>query len=98
MPICDSGEPNYWLTCLTIDPKLARKSRDQIIELCEEKLIEIRPTWKPLHLQPVFKSAHYVGKDVAEDLYTNGLCLPSGSNLSDISRDRVITVLGDALN
>ena len=98
MPIYDSGEPNYWLTCLTIDPKLARKNRDLIIKLCEEESIEIRPTWKPLHLQPVFKSAHYVGKDVSEELYTNGLCLPSGSNLSDTSRDRVIAVLGDALN
>ena len=97
MPIYSLGEPNYWLTCLTIDPDLAKRNRDQIIKLCEAELIEVRPTWKPLHLQPVFKSANYVGKNVAEDLYINGLCLPSGSNLSESSRDRVIAVLRNAL-
>lgn len=96
MPIYSEGSPNYWLTCLKIDPLQARTDRNTVLALCESKLIEVRPTWKPLHLQPVFQSARYYGGRVAEDLFDQGLCLPSGSNLSESQRDRVIELLLEA--
>ena len=54
-----------------------------------EENIESRPLWKPMHLQPVFENSPYYGKKIAEELFENGLCLPSGSNLSDEDRNRI---------
>lgn len=93
MPVYPEGSPNYWLTCLCIDPDQAVLDRDSMLALCERESIEVRPTWKPLHLQAVFKSARYFGETVAEDLFNQGLCLPSGSNLSASDRDRVISLI-----
>jgi dTDP-4-amino-4,6-dideoxygalactose transaminase len=55
----------------------------------ERKNIESRPLWKPMHLQPIFSACPYYGKDVAAQLFENGLCLPSGSNLNDADRTRI---------
>ena len=59
----------------------------------EAENIEARPLWKPLHLQPVFAACQRRGGDVAERLFERGLCLPSGSNMSDDDLDRVIAVI-----
>jgi dTDP-4-amino-4,6-dideoxygalactose transaminase len=59
----------------------------------EEKNIESRPLWKPMHLQPVFADCAYYGGTVAEDLFEKGLCLPSGSNLTNNERERIAEVL-----
>ena len=55
--------------------------------------IETRPLWKPMHLQPVFENAPYYGSKVAESLFERGLCLPSGSNLTDSDRARISNVI-----
>ncbi len=97
MPIPDPDAANYWLTCLTVDFKRSGTSRDDIISKLEEADIEARPLWKPLHLQPVFKDRDYYGSDVAENLFKNGICLPSGSSMTSEDRNRVIQVIKGCL-
>ena len=80
---------NHWLSAITIDPKIAGKTREDLRLALLEDDIESRPLWKPMHLQPVFADAPYYGGKVAEELFENGLCLPSGSNLTDEERTRI---------
>ncbi|MEN9322384.1 MAG: hypothetical protein RL699_164 [Bacteroidota bacterium] len=87
---------NHWLTAITIDPKLnGGKTSEMLRLLLEQQNIESRPLWKPMHLQPVFAHLPYYGERVAETLFDQGLCLPSGSNLSDDDRQRIENVLID---
>ena len=95
MPIADYGEPNYWLTCITIDPGLFGTDREAIRVALESHDIEARPTWKPLHLQPVFASNSMVGGAVCADIFDHGLCLPTGSALSVEDQDRVVGIITD---
>ena len=88
-------EPNYgvstrWLSCLTFDPQIAGIDREQVRLQLLAKQIETRPVWKPMHLQPVFADCECINNGVAEDLFQKGLCLPSGSNLSEADLARVI--------
>ena len=85
------GQSTRWLTCLTIDPVRAGRSREDLRQALEAAEIESRPLWKPLHLQPVFAGAETHGGAVGERLFAQGLCLPSGSGLTEEQRDRVIT-------
>ena len=81
---------NYWLTTLLIDPAASGGVTRETVRMSLEAVnIESRPLWKPMHLQPVFADARYVGGKVAETLFEQGLCLPSGSNLSAEDLDRV---------
>ena len=80
---------NHWLSAITIDSKVAGKTREDLRLALLEDDIESRPLWKPMHLQPVFADAPYYGGKVAEELFENGLCLPSGSNLTDEERTRI---------
>ena len=85
---------NCWLTTILIDPELNNGiTRETLRMAFEAENIESRPLWKPLHLQPVFKKYPYYGKAVAESLFENGLCLPSGSNLTDEDRERIADVV-----
>jgi dTDP-4-amino-4,6-dideoxygalactose transaminase len=93
MPFADYGEPNYWLTCVTIDPDKFGSDRETVRLALEEHDIEARPTWKPLHLQPVFAGEAVVGGSVSAAIFAQGLCLPSGSALSRIDQDRVIEIV-----
>lgn len=90
MPEASFGTSTRWLTCLTIDPEAFGADREQVRLTLAQKQIEARPVWKPLHLQPVFTECECIGGEVAEDLFTRGLCLPSGSNLSNEDLERVI--------
>lgn len=90
MPIHADGNPNYWLTCLTIDPVQVTASPQAIIQALAAEKIEARPLWKPLHLQPVFRGCVAYLNGVSESLYEMGLCLPSGSNMTQLDRQRVI--------
>ncbi|NLI65487.1 MAG: aminotransferase class I/II-fold pyridoxal phosphate-dependent enzyme, partial [Tissierellia bacterium] len=74
MPINDWNEPNYWLSCITLSGKVRPLD---IMEALEENNIESRPIWKPMHLQPFFEKYDYIGGDVGEKLFENGVCLPS---------------------
>jgi pyridoxal phosphate-dependent aminotransferase EpsN len=93
MPIADPDAANYWLTCLTVAPVAGGSSRDVIIAALESADVEARPLWKPLHLQPVFQDCASIGGDYAEALFTNGLCLPSGSSMNADDRAKVIAVV-----
>lgn len=74
---------NYWLTAILIDQnKINGKSSEKLRLALEQENIESRPLWKPMHLQPIFSNYPYYGKMVSQNLFENGLCLPSGSNLS----------------
>ena len=82
---------NHWLTAIIVNPdKLNGKTREDFRLALEKDNIESRPLWKPMHLQPIFAKYPYYGSNVCEKLFDNGLCLPSGSNLSDNERLRII--------
>jgi dTDP-4-amino-4,6-dideoxygalactose transaminase len=88
---------NRWLTGILIDPVQTRGITSETVRLALEKEnIEARPLWKPMHMQPVFAEAPYFGGSVAAELFANGLCLPSGSNLSPEDLSRVSTVIRKA--
>ncbi|MCI5119038.1 MAG: pyridoxal phosphate-dependent aminotransferase [Candidatus Electrothrix sp. LOE1_4_5] len=91
-------EPNFaystcWLTCLTIDPAKANTSRDAIIQELENNNIESRPTWKPMHLQPLYADCATVGGQVAEKFFQTGLCLPSGTSMNDKDLKRIVRII-----
>ena len=91
-----------WLTCLTLQGAQAHRKRNLVLQALERHSIEARPVWKPMHLQPLFADAPYFahedGGDVAAALFDAGMCLPSGSNLTDAQIDRVIVHLRRALS
>ena len=80
---------NHWLSSITIDKTKTGFSREDLRLSLWEDIIESRPLWKPMHLQPVFKNCAYYGEQIAETLFKNGLCLPSGSNLTEEDRMRI---------
>lgn len=80
---------NFWLTAIVIDPNILGKSALDLRLALEKENIESRPLWKPMHLQPIFMDYPYYGSNIAEDLFLNGLCLPSGSNLTIEEKDRI---------
>ena len=83
---------NKWLTTILLDKKILKKiDRNKIINILKKENIEARPLWKPMHLQPIFKNYPYFGRKVAENLFKNGLCLPSGSNLSNSDFKRIFS-------
>lgn len=84
---------NHWLSAITIDSRKTGFTREDLRMKFLEDNIESRPLWKPMHLQPVFENAPYYGSKVAEGLFENGLCLPSGSNLTDADRSRIKEVV-----
>jgi dTDP-4-amino-4,6-dideoxygalactose transaminase len=88
---------NFWLSAIAIDRK-AKFSREDLREFLLEDDIESRPLWKPMHMQPVFKHLPYYGGNVSEDLFERGLCLPSGSNLTDEERSRISKKINNFLN
>lgn len=93
MPEARDVVGNRWLTCVTIDPAALGATREDVRLALEAENIESRPVWKPMHLQPVFAGARIYGGTVSEQLFANGLCLPSGSNLTEPDQDRVIGVV-----
>lgn len=93
MPEADFGRCTRWLTCITVDASKAGVDREAVRRALEEDNVEARPVWKPMHLQPVFSGYDRFGGQVAEALFAEGLCLPSGSNLSPADLDRVISIV-----
>jgi dTDP-4-amino-4,6-dideoxygalactose transaminase len=81
---------NQWLTAIILKPDaLNGKTREDLRLFLEDKNIESRPLWKPMHLQPIFESFPYYGGTIAENLFDLGLCLPSGSNINEIEKSRL---------
>lgn len=93
MPICDYGKPNYWLSCLTLQPS-SKITPLTVLQALEEANIESRPIWKPMHLQPFYQSypffSHLDVGSVGEDIFNRGLCLPSDTKMTDTDVDRVV--------
>ncbi len=87
---------NHWLTVIKAENKSAFDT-DAFREHLEKYNIESRPLWKPMHLQPVFKDAPFYGNEVAESAFKNGLCLPSGSNLTEEDKNRIENAIKDFL-
>jgi dTDP-4-amino-4,6-dideoxygalactose transaminase len=93
IPEIAGGQSTRWLTCITIDPSEFGATRDDVRLALERENIEARPVWKPLHLQPVFCHCRVRGVAVAAGIFERGLCLPSGSSLSEEDRQRVVDIV-----
>lgn len=93
MPELPGYRSTRWLTALTIDPSVTGVTREDVRLMLLEHQIESRPLWKPMHMQPLYREAPYHGSGVDERLFANGLCLPSGSDMSDDQQDEVIDLL-----
>ena len=112
MPEAPYGRSNRWLTVILITPEEFGADRETVRLALDAEHIEARPVWKPMHLQPVFRSTDYadytdlrdykdkkaypcrvVGGEVAEDLFERGLCLPSGTAMTEVDLDRVVSVI-----
>ncbi len=85
---------NFWLTAVIFDPlKTGGIDREMVRLEMEKENIECRPLWKPMHMQPVFEGSRFFGEGVCTELFEKGLCLPSGSNLTDEELARIFAVL-----
>jgi len=87
------GRHTRWLTCILIEPRDFGCDRETVRRALEAQNIEARPLWKPMHLQPLYAGCEAVGGAVSAHLFEQGLCLPSGSNLSHADQDRVIEII-----
>lgn len=98
MPEPDGLRSTRWLTALAIDPEETGITRDDIRLMLLDNQIEARPLWKPMHMQPLYENAVYHGSGVDERLFANGLCLPSGSDMSVDEQDEVIGLIKKLLS
>jgi len=86
---------NHWLSCIIINPDKSKKTREELRLALENANIESRPLWKPMHLQPIFEKYSFYGSNISENLFNNGLCLPSGSNLNEEDKIRIRITFDD---
>lgn len=92
MPINDWNEPNYWLSCMTLSGNV--KPLDIMMAL-EKENIESRPIWKPMHMQPFFEKYDFFGEGVAEQIFENGICLPSDTKMSKEDLNKITTIISN---
>ena len=95
-PVADDGW-NGWLTCVLLDPEVSLPTSHEVVDQLERNDIEARPAWKPMHRQPLYADADSCLTGVADRVFDQGLCLPSGDSLTDAQFDRVVVSLKDAL-
>ncbi len=93
MPEATYGKSTRWLTVITIDPAVFPVDREAVRLALEAQDIESRPVWKPMHLQPVFKNARFFDRGVSDRVFAQGLCLPSGSQMTDADVERVVEII-----
>jgi len=93
MPEAPYGRATRWLSVLTLDRGDGSEARDKVLHGLRSEGIEARPAWKPMHLQPVFSDSRHFGGEIAEKVFETGLCLPSGTSLSDTDQDRVVATV-----
>lgn len=90
------GKSNRWLTVMLIDPETGVTPAD-IMDVLSKENIESRPVWKPMHLQPVFQRYAFFSREekgsISDDLFTSGICLPSGSNLAMDEQKKIIDII-----
>lgn len=89
---------NHWLSAITMDATITGKTSTDLRLALESANIESRPLWKPMHLQPIFEKYPYYGDTVSQKLFENGLCLPSGSNLTAADRKRISKIFNSFFN
>ena len=98
MPVCEYGEPNYWLTTITLSENSKIKPLDIILAL-EKDNIESRPIWKPMHIQPYYKEYDFYSHNdedevsVSEDIFNRGICLPSDTKMTKEEQEKVIKII-----
>lgn len=94
-PYLPCSEPNFWLSCMTIDPKKSSVTPIEIMDALAKKDAEGRPIWKPMHLQPVFSDCDFISieGDVGLDIFEHGLCLPSDIKNTEEDMNVVISVV-----
>ncbi len=97
MPQAPYGESSHWLTVILIDPAVRRRTPEEVRLHLEKSDIEARPVWKPMHMQPVFRSCEAIGGRVAATIFERGLCLPSGTQMTDSDVERVSLLVREAL-
>ncbi|ULT56783.1 aminotransferase class I/II-fold pyridoxal phosphate-dependent enzyme [Neobacillus drentensis] len=90
MPINDWNDPNYWLSSMTLSGNVRPID---VMEALEKENIESRPIWKPMHMQPFFEKYDFVGSNVSENLFENGVCLPSDTKMTDEDLERVVKII-----
>lgn len=93
MPEADYGRCNRWLTVMQIDAEAFGATPEQVRLALEEVNIESRPVWNPMHRQPVFSNCRIFGGGVGEDLFEHGLCLPSGTALTEEDLDHIVSTI-----
>ncbi len=93
MPEAPWGRHSRWLSCITIEPKQFGIDREAVRLALEAENIESRPLWKPMHLQPVFKDCERFGGAVSQELFEKGLCLPSGTAMSESDLNRIVATI-----
>jgi len=93
LPEAPFGRSNNWLTVIIITPEEYGMNREKLRIALGKENIEARPVWKPMHLQPVFQECRIRGGIVSEDLFTKGLCLPSGDELTDDQLQRIVQII-----
>lgn len=93
MPEADYGTSTRWLTCIVIDPRKFGADRETVRRALEDENIESRPVWKPMHLQPLLKKYESIGGRFSESVFENGLCLPSGTAMSQSDLDRIVNLI-----
>jgi dTDP-4-amino-4,6-dideoxygalactose transaminase len=90
MPSNEWNEPNYWLSSLTLSGKVRPID---IMEALEKENVESRPIWKPMHKQPFFEKYDFIGTNVSENLFENGICLPSDTKMTHADLERVVEII-----
>src|SRR5690606_2675645 len=90
MPNNEWDKPNYWLSAMTLTGKIRPID---VMDALEKENIESRPVWKPMHLQPYFEKYDFVGTNVSEKLFENGVCLPSDTKIKDEQLKRVVKII-----
>lgn len=90
MPINEWNEPNYWLSCFTLNGEI--KASD-VMDALEKENIESRPVWKPMHMQPYYLNYSFIGNNVSGELFKNGICLPSDTKLEDKDLEKITSVI-----
>lgn len=93
MPEPDYAYSTRWLSCATIDPEEAKTDRLTVINALKDDEIEARPSWKPMHLQPLFSDCCSYGGAVSEKLFHQGICFPSGTSMSHDDLQRIIRII-----
>ena len=101
-PYLEYTEPNFWLSCFTINQEAMSITNPEKIRIAlEENNVESRPIWKPMHMQPVFAENDFIsvnGDDVGEDIFNRGLCLPSDIKMTEEQQDKVIGIIRECFN